>query len=89
MLNIKRSSCASGKWVRTFLLDGVLGSQYKETAWAVRGRYHSTVTDLSCMASNKRGLRFGRRTVDLIGQYDVGEQGATVELEVAVFIQDL
>lgn len=34
-------------------------------------------------------LCLGRRTVDLIRQHDIGENGAVVEFEMAIFIQNL
>ena len=69
-----------GERIGSFLFDGVLGSHYEEGF--VKGKGLFTDGDLALLHGfEQRALDLGRGTVDLIGQYEVGEDGAFLYLE--------
>ena len=72
-----------GQRIGAFLLDGVLRGQHEER----RRQIVPLATDgdlLFLHGLEKRGLRLGRRTVDLIRQKHVGEHRAGDELQLAI-----
>ncbi len=72
-----------GERVRAFLLDRVLRGQHEERlGQRVRLARRRDGVFLHCL--QERGLRLGRRAVDLIGQHDVGEDRPVHEPEHAV-----
>ena len=77
-----------GKGVGAFLFDGVLGREDEERSGqgvALAGGRHGAFLH----GLQKGRLRFGRRSVDLVGEDDVGEQRAFHKLELARLVEDL
>ena len=74
-----------GQRVGTLLLDGVLGGHHEEGL----GELEGLVTDghLALLHGlEEGGLHLGRRTVDLVGQYEVGEHRALLDLELLALL---
>ena len=82
-----------GQWVGALLLDRVLRSQHEERLAQLHrlpGRGHGVLLH----RLEQRRLRFRGSAVDLVRQYDVGEDGAADEAEllavgVGVLLEDL
>jgi hypothetical protein len=75
-----------GQLVGALLLDGVLRGQHQEGV----GQLEGAVADghLMLLHSLEQGtLHLGRGTVDLVGQYEVGKDGALLHLKVLVFLR--
>ena len=93
ILNMKRSSCASGSGYVPSCSIGFCVARTKNGCASWYG-LPPTVTCCSCMACEQRGLRLGRGAVDFVGEDDVGEDRALDETELApagrlVFLDDL
>ena len=68
------------EWVGPMELDWILGGEHHERG--VEGVGLSRDRDLAFLHRlEQRGLNLGRRAVDLVGEDDVGEDGAFVDLE--------
>ena len=85
---MKRSSWASGSGIGALVLDGVLGGDDHERR--VDGVGDVVDGGLALLhAFEQAGLGLGRGPVDLVGQHDVGEDGAGTELELpALLVED-
>ena len=72
---MKRSTCASGKRVGPFLLDGILGGEHEKRLFQGIGRVADR--DLALLHRLEQGaLHLGGRAVDLVGQEQVREDGS-------------
>ena len=77
-----------GQGVGSLLFDGVLRGKHEEGVWqfmALASSSHGALLH----GLEKGGLRLRGRTVDFIGQNNVGEQWALVELEPTLIVQNL
>src|SRR6185436_6097856 len=79
-LELKTIELCLRQWIRSFVFDRILSREYREDRR--QGIGIAVDCDLAFFHRfQQRGLRFGRRTVDLVCQQDVGEYRTTPQVE--------